>query len=189
MHTIEPFYNWKKYYQAEKDPASPFYGNTYSNQYEDTIYGYFIDPEWDYIGSETLYCKLLFTDYTSKTCIIELFGEWNDALHNDSMHLKRTVIDPLLKAGISKFILIADNLLQFHGGETDYYEEWLEEVEDGWIAALNLRPFILAEFEKYSIDYYINCGGTLALSNWRTHAPFKIVEVVDLLLIRRLGGG
>lgn len=123
MHTIEPFYRWKKYYQAEKDPASPFYRNSYSNQYEDTIYGYFIDPQWDYIGSETLYCKLLFSDYTSKTCIIELFGEWNDALHNDSMHLKRTLIDPLLQAGITKFILIADNLLQFHGGDIDYYEE------------------------------------------------------------------
>lgn len=105
------------------------------------------------------------------------------------MHLKRTLIDPLLQAGITKFILLADNLLQFHGGETDYYEEWLEEVEDGWIAALNVRPFILAEFERYKIDYYVNCGGTLTLSNWRTHPPFKVAELVDLLLIRRLGSG
>ena len=187
MHTIEPFYRWKKYYQAEKDPASPFYGNSYSNQYEDTIYGYFIDPQWDYIGSETLYCKLLFSDYSSKTCIIELFGEWNDALHNDSMHLKRTLIDPLLQAGITKFILLADNLLQFHGGETDYYEEWLEEVEDGWIVGLLFAEFVELEWAKYHVDYYINFGGNLQIPNWRTLKPDMIFAYLQHVMAKRLG--
>jgi len=64
MHDIEPYYNWLKYYNPAKDPRSPFHGKHYNfDQYSDTIYGYYIDPAWDFIGSETLYIKILFTDY------------------------------------------------------------------------------------------------------------------------------
>src|SRR6187402_554257 len=110
MHEIEPFYNWQRYYQAEIDPKSPFFGRSYGNEYENTIYGYYIDPFWDEIVSETLYCKILIADYDIRYAIIELFGEWNDTLHNDIMFLKRTVIDKLVKQGINQFILIGENI-------------------------------------------------------------------------------
>jgi hypothetical protein len=150
MHEIEPFYNWEKYYKAEVDLRSPFFGRQYAEQYESTIYGYYIHPQWDYIGSETLYVKLLFVDYSRRFAVIELFGEWNDTLHNDIMHLKRVVLDKLVRYGINQFILIGENILNFHGSDDCYYEEWFEDVEeDGWIAAINFRDFVQEEWKKY----------------------------------------
>ena len=96
MHTIEPFYNWEKYYRASHDKLSPFYGIKYNfTQYSSTIYDHYIHPKWDFIGSETLYIKILYANYTQHFVIIEMLGEWNDAIHNDIMHLKRNVIDLL----------------------------------------------------------------------------------------------
>jgi len=94
MHDIEPFYNWRHLYEAEEDPRSPFYGKEYSEMYfTDTIYNYVIHPQWDFIGSPTLYIKILFVDYEQGTAVIELLGEWNDAVHNDIMFLKREIAD------------------------------------------------------------------------------------------------
>jgi hypothetical protein len=118
MQDIEPFYGWEKYYSAADDERSPFHEREYNmQQYEHDIYGYYIHPLWDEIGSETLYCKLLFTNYDRQFVVIELFGEWNDTLHNDVMYLKRQVIDPLIAEDIKYFILIGENLLNFHGSD------------------------------------------------------------------------
>lgn len=187
MQDIEPFYNWDLYYVAAEDERSPFYGREYNfNQYENDIYGYYIHPLWDEIGSETLYCKILFTDYDQRFAIIEMFGEWNDTLHNDIMHFKRNVIDYLTNEGINKYILLGENVLNFHGSDDEYYAEWFEEVESGWIAGVNFRDFVEAEWKKYRLDYYINFGGTLQLDNWRNYQPAKFFELVDSLIIRRL---
>jgi len=189
MHEIEPFYNWEKYYVAADDPNSPFYGRTYNlNQYENDIYGYYIHPLWDEIGSETLYVKILFADYSRRFVIIELFGEWNDTLHNDIMYLKRQVIDPLVDKQINQFILLGENVLNFHGSDDSYYEEWFEDVEDGWIAAVNFRDFVESEWKRYRLDYYMNFGGTLdEIVNWRTMKPGALYELVKGLIVRRLG--
>jgi hypothetical protein len=187
MQEIEPFYNWEKYYSATDDEQSPFYGRQYNMmQYENDIYGYYIHPLWDWIGSETLYLKILFADYDKGFVVIELFGEWNDTLHNDIMHFKRNVIDPLTNEGINKFILIGENILNFHGSEDDYYEEWFDDVEDGWIAALNFREFVLHEWKKFRLDYYINFGGNLEIEEWRTMTPQLFYENVNNLITRRL---
>lgn len=187
MHTIEPYYNWQKYYRAERDFRSPFFGKAYGQSYENHVYGYYIDPNWDEFESETLYCKLLWCDYADKVAIIELIGEWNDTLYNDIMHFKRNVIDIMTNNGIQKFILIAENLFQFHGGDTDYYEEWFEDVEDGYITIVNAREFITEEMKKYRLDYYLNFGGTLQINSWRTAIPQKLAAAVDALMTRRLG--
>lgn len=186
MHELEPTYNWRKYYISEADKKSPFYGRNYGSTYQNTIYGYYIDPNWDEIGSETLYCKILMVDYAAQYAVIELFGEWNDTLHNDIMFLKRTVIDYLVNKGINQYILIGENILQFHGGDQDYYEEWFEDIEDGWIAAVSFRDFILEEFRRYHLDSYINFGGTLQIENWRTMKPNLFYELVRGLIKRRL---
>jgi hypothetical protein len=125
-------------------------------------------------------------DYATHYAVIELFGEWNDALHNDIMFLKRTVIDYLVEKGINQFILIGENILQFHGGEQDYYEEWFEDIEDGWIAAVSFRDFVLEEFRRYHLDSYINFGGTLQIENWRTMKPNLFYELIKGLIMRRL---
>jgi hypothetical protein len=116
MQNIEPSFQWESIYVAARDKKSPFFGRHYSETtYENDIYGYYIHPLWDDIGSETLFCKILYTDYTAKYTIIELFGEWNDTLHNDVMHLKRTVVDHFVDSGIKHFILVGENVLNFHG--------------------------------------------------------------------------
>jgi hypothetical protein len=187
MHEIEPFYNWLDIYTSEQDINSPFFGKTYQEFYENTIYGYYIHPHWDFMGSETLYIKILFTDYQFKYTIIELIGEWNDTLYNDIMYLKRKVIDALVKKDIKHFILIGENIFNFHGSDDCYYEEWFEDVEDGWITAVNFRDFVTNEMKKYHIDYYINFGGDLDTIPWRTLKPKKLFELIDQMIVRRIG--
>jgi hypothetical protein len=189
MHDLEPFYNWEHLYRAYDDPHSPFYGvSPDRTTYEHAIYSYYIHPEWDYIGSETLYIKLLFTDYKAHICVIELFGEWNDALHNDIMHLKRNVIDVLTGMGIRYYLLIGENILNFHGSDDCYYEEWFEDVEEGWIVLLNFRSFVLAEMTKYGLDQYLISGGILdSLDEWRTYSPQQLYLKVKEAVSHRLG--
>jgi hypothetical protein len=187
MHEIEPFYNWDKFYSSTEDEKSPFYGTEYNLvHYTNDIYGYYIHPLWDFIGSETLYIKVLFADYEKRFAVIELFGEWNDTLHNDIMHLKRNVIDIMLREHINKFILIGENVLNFHGSDDCYYEEWFEDVEDGWIAAVNFREFVFDEWKKYNLDSYINYGGTMEVEEWRTLSPVVFYERISQMILRRL---
>lgn len=188
MHDIRPYDRWLPLYDPALDDRSPFHGKEYNyDVYSETIYGYYIDPAWDFIGSETLYIKLLFVDYARSFAIIEFIGEWNDAINNDIMHLKRNVIELLAAEGINKYILIGENILNFHGSDDSYYEEWFDDVEDGWIAAVSFPEFIRQEFQKYRIDSYINMGGTLEIERWRTLPPLTFFELVSQLIQRRLG--
>lgn len=187
MHEIEPFYRWQNVYDPYEDIRSPFYDAVFSPEEDvNTVYNYVLHPDWDYMGSETLYMKLLFTDYENGFCVIELIGEWNDTLHNDVMHLKRNIIDPLLQEGVNKFILIGENVLNFHGLEDDYYQEWFEDVEEGWIVAMNFRNFIHREWEKFRLDFYLNFGGQLDMANWRTFSAPQLFQLIDSLMQRRL---
>jgi len=105
MHEIEPYYNWRDRYIASEDERSPFYGRIYNEfVFTQKIYNYFIHPQWDEFGSQTLYLKILFADYDLGFAIIEMLGEWNDCLQNDVMYLKRDVVDELAKQGINKYI-------------------------------------------------------------------------------------
>ena len=187
MHHIEPFSNWLKYYDSSLDENSPFYEKEYNyDLYSETIYGYYIDPAWDFIGSETLYLKTLYADYEEGFVVLEFIGEWNDTLYNDIMTLKRDFLELLLYKGINKFILIGENIFNFHGSDDLYYEEWFDEVEDGWIAAVSFPDFIQSELKKYGIDKFVNMGGTLQVDNWRTLHPLKFYELVKQLIQRRL---
>ncbi|WKN41032.1 hypothetical protein [Tunicatimonas pelagia] len=187
MHNIEPFHRWLSEYDVSSDTRSPFFGKEYNyDLYTNTIYGYYIDPGWDFIGSETLYIKILYADYERGFVIMEMIGEWNDALHNDIMHLKRNIVDQLQKIGINQFILIGENVMNFHGSDDCYYEEWFEDVEDGWIALVGFRDFVLNEMTEYNIDSYLNYGGNLQIDNWRTMKPQAFHKVVDGLIMRRL---
>ena len=76
MQDIEPFYRWRDRYIAARDERSPFFGRTYSEfEYSQTIYNYYIHPQWDNFGSPTLYAKVLFADYVEHYAIIELIEE------------------------------------------------------------------------------------------------------------------
>lgn len=102
------------------------------------------------------------------------------------MHLKRNVLDLMVGEGINKFILIGENILNFHGSDDSYYEEWFDDVEDGWIAAVSFPEFVRDEMMKYKIDMYVNMGGTLEIAQWRTLRPEVFYELVSRLIQRRL---
>jgi len=186
MHDIEPFYNWRHLYVSEDDERSPFFGRVYSEfEYSQTIYNYYIHPQWDEFGSRTLYLKVLLADYDERYVVIELIGEWNDAIENDIMNLKREVADKFLINGISKFILIAENVLNFHSGDKDYYEEWYEETHDqnGWVACLNMPEQTQYDFKRAKLDRYIDL---IELDNWRTYKPFHLFKKIDQQLVNRI---
>jgi hypothetical protein len=187
MHDIEPYYNWRHLYVASEDPQSPFYGREYSEfEFENTIYNYMLHPQWDSIGSETLYIKILYVDYQESYAVIEMIGEWNDAISNDIMTLKREIIDELNYAGINKYILIGENVLNFHASDDCYYEEWFDDNEDGWIAFVNFREHVLKEFEQYNIDYYYVSGGELNDFIWRKFSPGQLFGNISKIISKRL---
>jgi hypothetical protein len=187
VHTIEPFSGWLKHYDPSSDDQSPYFGKEYNyDLYDQTIYGYYIDPGWDSFGSETLYAKILYADYIENFVVIEMIGEWNDAINNDIMSFKRGLLELLEKTGINKFTIIGENVFNFHGSDDSYYEEWFDDVEDGWIAFVNFPDFVQDEFKKYHIDQYVNMGGTLQIDNWRTMHPHRFYEIVNGLIQRRL---
>ncbi len=189
MHSLEPFFGWRHLYIASEDDRSPFYGRQNSEVYfTDQIYGYYIHPQWDPIGSETLYIKQLFTDYDEGFVILEFIGEWNDCLHNDIMFLKRDIIEPMMEEGIDKFIIVGENVLNFHPSDELYYEEWIDEIENGWVALLNFRDFIQNEMSAFGIDQYFVLGGALEDVRWRTAEPYQLYHKTERLVQRRIDG-
>ncbi len=190
MHDIEPFWNWRHRYTAEEDERSPFFGQEHSEfEFDHAVYDHVIHPQWDAFGSSTLYLKLLFADYDEGYAIIELIGEWNDLLHNDIMFLKRDFVEPLMSHGISRFILIGENVLNFHASDEEYYNEWYEEAADadGWIALLNFREHVREDLKAANIDQYFLLGGKLDQVDWRTFEPDDLFERVSGFVMKRLG--
>ena len=187
MHLVEPYYRWRSLYIASEDEASPFYGREYSEfEFQDTVYNFYIHPQWDSIGSSTLFIKILFIDYDASYAIIELMGEWNDAIENDVMTFKRDIIEELMKMGIDKYILIGENVLNFHSSDDCYYEEWVDEIDEGWVAMLNFHEHVKIEFEDVGIDQYFLMGGELELLDWRTFKPNQLFAKVESIAKERL---
>jgi hypothetical protein len=186
MQDIEPFYNWRHIYVSEEDQHSPFFGRTYSEfEFSQTVYNYYIHPQWDDFGSRTLYLKVLMADYEEKYAVIEMIGEWNDAIENDIMELKREVLEKFMYEGITKFILIAENVLNFHSDIKDYYEELYEEVaeSDGWVVCLNMPEQTQYDFKRSHLNRYIEL---MDLDNWRVYKPFHLFKKIDGELSARL---
>jgi len=186
MHEIEPFYNWRHIYVSEEDKRSPFYGRKYSEfEFSQTVYNYYIHPQWDDFGSRTLYMKIIYVDYELHFAIMELLGEWNDAIENDIMELKREVMDLLYKEGIYKYILITENVLNFHSSDKEYYQEWYDEVseQNGWIVALNMPAATQQDFKKKKLNYYIEL---MELPEWRVYKPYHLFKKIDDELTKRL---
>lgn len=189
MQNIEPYFRWRHLYTAEEDESSPFFGREYSEfEYTHAIYNHVIHPQWDEIGSPTLFIKILFAEYSEGYAIIELLGEWNDCLHNDIMFLKRDIIDHLIQEGINKFILIGENVLNFHASDDSYYEEWFDDIEEGWIAFINFRDHVLKEFQRENIDSYIVTGGELDDMEWERLLPDAFYSKVESQVVKRLDG-
>lgn len=185
MHDIEPYFRWRDRYMAEEDRQSPFFGRQYDEfKFTKKIYNYFIHPQWDEFGSATLYLKLLYVDYDDGYVIMELIGEWNDCLTNDIMFLKREIIDHLAQHRINKFILFCENVLNFHGSDDCYYEEWYDDVKEngGWICFLNTLVHVEEEMHATQLHHYVNFGHHYNEVNWRAHSPKTVFRLVEGLI-------
>ena len=190
MHDIEPLFRWRDVYIASEDKRSPFFGRRYSEFYYDKqLYNFYIHPQWDEFGSSTLFAKILFTDYEEGYAIIELMGEWNDALHNDIMYLKRNLIDPLQKEGIVHFVFCCDNVLNFHAsGEDDYYAEWAEELQEegGWALLVNIRQHIVEELQDARLEHFLLFGVQYNDIIWQPHKPELVFGMLNALVQGRI---
>lgn len=185
MHDIEPYYKWRDEYTSDSDKRSPFYGRVYDEfRFTQKVYNYFIHPQWDDFGSQTLYAKIIYVDYDQSYSFIELIGEWNDCLYNDIMFLKREVIDPLINEDIHRFIILCDNVLNFHPSDDSYYEEWREDVmeEDGWIIFINTQQHVLSAMEEVRLQHQLHLGGHWADIDWHgKKAPILYQRIQQLL--------
>ena len=100
-----------------------------------------------------------------------MLGEWNDAIENDIMELKREVADKFMEEGILNLYWLPKTYSTFHSGDKDYYQEWFEEVTDesGWIVSLNMPQATQHDFKKAKINYYVEL---MEIDNWRIYGPF-----------------
>jgi hypothetical protein len=112
-------------------------------------------------------------------------GEWNDAIENDIMELKREIFDVLYHSKIYKYILIAENVLNFHSSDKEYYQEWYEELSEvnGWAVALNMPEATQQDFKKKKLNYYIEL---MELIDWRVYKPYHLFKKIDEILMKRL---
>jgi len=180
MHEIEPHYNWRNLYIASEDKRSPFFQNEYSEfEFTNKIYNFLLHPQWDNFGSNTLFIKIIYSDYEKGFVIIEMIGEWNDCIENDIMNFKMEVIEILIQEGIDKFILIGENVLNFHYSDECYYEEWLDELEDGWVVLLNFHDHVLEEFTNANLDSYLLYGEDFEDLDWRTYLPENLFQNIE----------
>jgi hypothetical protein len=94
----------------------------------------------------------------------------------------------MIAEGINKFVLIGENVLNFHCSDNSYYEEWNDDVvsEGGWIIALNFKDYVINEMIAGDIQYYIYLSDKFKDIPWRKYKPAHIVEVLDELLMKRL---
>lgn len=188
MHTIEPYHHWRDIYIAEEDEHSPFYGRTYSEfTFSNRIYNYLIHPQWDDFGCPTLYAKIIYADYESQFTVIELIGEWNDCLHNDIMTIRDALISPLLEAGICKFFVSAEHVLNFHSGDDDYYIELYEDIQDqqGWFVLGNPLDHVLQEMTNIGLHNYITINPAFMNFNWRKFKPQQLKDLLDSTLFAK----
>jgi hypothetical protein len=101
------------------------------------------------------------------------------------MIFRREVIDPLFDMGICKFILVAENVLNFHSSDKEYYEEWYENVtdENGWIVCLNMPESSQYDFKKLKLNYLIEFRN---MPDWRRYQPDGVFTIIDTELKKRI---
>ncbi len=187
MHDVEPYFGWRDHYIAAEDTRSPFYGREHSEfHFTNKVYNYYIHPQWDEFGSNTLYTKVLYANYDEGYVIMEMIGEWNDCIYNDIMTLKREVIEPMIEEGISKFILMCENVLNFHSSDDCYYEEWAEEAADegGWICCINTLKHVSEEMQSIHLQHHVFFGGIFNHLHWRTKHPERLFEAIETVVLR-----
>lgn len=181
MFEVEPWYGWLHLYDPEQDEHSPFYGVEHNLfEFDRRIYDMPAHPLWEDFDSENLLLKILYADYEQGYCVIELIGEWNDLQFNDFRLLRDNCLQWLLDAGISRFILICENVFSAFLEMQDYYEAFQDDLgTEGYIHLLRLRPEVQAEFIRYGISAYVNWSPDADAVNWRKLHPDQLLATVE----------
>lgn len=180
MQNLEPFYEWREFYRAEDDPRSPFYEKEYSEfEYSEVIYNHYIHPQWDSIESDTLFAKIIYVNYQRGMAMVELIGEWNDAISNDIELLICNLLDFLIAEGVNKFVLLGTYVLNYHAGENDYYYDLVDKLEGGWIKYLEFSEVVLNEMYDNGVLDYMSPANLQSI-NWRIKQPEVILNELDV---------
>jgi hypothetical protein len=87
--------------------------------------------------------------------------------------------------GINKFILIAENVLNFHSSDDSYYEDWREQLQDvgGWVVILDMPLQSQYDFKQARLTNYIEL---VDFPQWRTLKPEIIFQQLDGMMFKRL---
>lgn len=177
MHQIEPFFRWQHLYRAEEDENSPFFGKNYSEFiFTNKVYNFALHPQWDSIGSDTLFTKLIYASRSEKIAIIECIGEWNDCITNDIKLLKEFLLDGLLEQGIQTLCFIGENVLNFHGEDDCYYQELSEELGKGNLFFINFLPHVVEELNNFGILNYAQNVIMDGKEDWRKKTPHQVMD-------------
>jgi len=95
------------------------------------------------------------------------------------------VLDKFMEEGIFKFILVAENVLNFHSDGKEYYEELSEDVteKNGWVVCLNMPEQTQYDFNRAHLERFVEL---MELDNWRTYKPYHLFKKIDNELSLRL---
>lgn len=77
--------------------------------------------------------------------------------------------------------MICENVLNFHGSDNCYYEEWYDDIKEtsGWMCFLNTLTHVEEEMVATQIQHYAQIGGDLNDVNWRIYKPKQLIQVVE----------
>jgi hypothetical protein len=180
---IVPFGGWLHWYNPVADSHSPFQPPGEDERY---IYTFRAHPAWDSIDSESLLLKILYADYSNGYAVIELLGEWNDLFENDFRLLVQNCLEVLEQAGITRFVLICENVFQAYFQDTEYYEAFQDVLmeNEGWIFLLRIRNDVLQELNRYGLDQYFYWSEELQYIAWRKLHPAKLFQLVNRVVNR-----
>lgn len=95
------------------------------------------------------------------------------------MYLYRNIIEEMIGEGINHFILIGENVHAFHADDSSYYEEWMDQMENGWIVGMNFLEHNMQEIQQANLDRYVIFDDAINIINWRTFAPNKLFQEID----------
>jgi hypothetical protein len=74
----------------------------------------------------------------------------------------------------------------FQSSDDAYYEEWFDDVEDGWIAFINFREQVIEDFKEARLDYYIAMGEPFEEVTWRRYMPVHLYNKINDWFAKRL---
>ena len=84
----------------------------------------------------------------------------------------------MIREGVTKYILITEQVMNIHTLDTDYYEEWFEDIEGegGWIVCINTLPHVEQEWRADGMSPYMFF---YQYDKWRTILPDLFYEEID----------